>query len=137
MNKSLVVSLLVLALAVVVSAKEHPEDFTLTVHVTAVQSDHGYSSNGSLATNADGKVSGSSSGQSYNYSVYTVKIDGSPVTYQMGNTFAMNGRHNVPSLHIGDYKGRWKNNILELLYLTDKDKDKVQHLRVIGEQAGL
>jgi len=137
MQKGIVVSLLILALTLAASAKKHTntEDFNLTVHVASVQSEQGCRSSGSVSTDNDGKVSGDSSGGSYSYLVYTVKIEGSPVTYKMGNDYAMRGFHHIENLHIGDYKAHWKNStILEVLYLNDKDKEKVQHLRVVGEQ---
>lgn len=100
-----------LLLTVAVSAKKHPdiEDFNLTAHITSIQSAHGYQSSGSLSisTDDDGKVSGrgDSGGESYSYLVYTVTIDGTPITYQMGNAYAMRGMRHTTELHLGDYKG--------------------------------
>ena len=134
MKKIVIVLFALLALASVASAKKHPntEDFNLTAHVTAVNGEQRFSSHGSVDTDSEGKVSGSSHGSTYNVLIYTVKIEGKPVIYQMeGHNYGF--RH--AALHLGDYKARWKNGrILEVLYLNDKDEEKVRDLLVDGEQ---
>jgi hypothetical protein len=135
MKKALVVSLLVLALAVAVSAKKHPNtaDFNMTAHITAVNMEQGYRSNGRVSTDDDGKVSGSSSGGTYDYHVFTVKIDGSPVTYQM--KYFCRFHCYVSHLHIGDYKACWKKDgVLEVIITDDKGEEKATSLTVSGEQ---
>src|ERR1019366_88134 len=116
MKKAIVVSLIVFALTLAVSAKKNPnsEDFNLTAHITAVNVEQGYRSSGSLSTDNDGKVSGSSSGGTYDYHVFTVKIDGNPVTYQM-KYFSRGFHRYVSHLNIGDYKAFWKKDGLLIL----------------------
>jgi hypothetical protein len=135
MKKSLAVSLLVLALTVAVNAKKHPntEDFNLNAHITAVNMEQGYRSSGRVSTDDDGKVSGSSSGGTYDYHVFTVKIDGSPVTYQM--TYFCRFHCYVSHLHIGDYKAYWKKDgVLKVIVTDDKGEEKATSLNVAGEQ---
>jgi len=138
MNKSLAVSLLVLALTLAASAKKHPNpaDYNLTVHLTAVDREQGYRSSGSVSTDDDGKVSGSSQGRTFTYLIYTVKIDGKPITYTMQYT-ARWTFHKDNRLHLGDYKAYWKNSTtLEVLLTDDKGEEKSESLLVVGEQQG-
>jgi hypothetical protein len=82
-KKIAIVLFALLVLASVAGAKKHdPADFKLTAHITAVNSEQEYSSRGSVDTDKDGKASGSSSGSTYSVLVYTVKIEGSSITYQ-------------------------------------------------------
>jgi hypothetical protein len=137
MKKALVVSLLVLALTLAASAKKiNPADFNLTIHLTAVDREQGYKSNGRVDTDSDGKVSGSSHGRTFTYLIYTVKIEGKPVTYQMQYT-ARWGFHKDNRLHLGDYKAYWKNSTtLDVLLTDDKGREKTESLLVVGEQQG-
>lgn len=136
MKQALVVSLLVLALTLAASAKKHlnPADYNLTVHLTAVDREQGYRSSGSVSTDDDGKVSGSSQGRTFTYLIYTVKIEGKPVTYQMQYT-ARWAFHKNNRLHLGDYKAYWKNSTtLDVLLTDDKGEEKTESLLVVGEQ---
>ncbi len=106
-------------------------DFSLTAHITAVNTHQEYSSSGSTSTNDDGKVSGSSSGSTSTVYTFTVKIDGDPITYQMQRSAGWN-KH---MLHLGDYKGCWKKgHVLEVILADDNGKEKTQSLFVVGEQ---
>ena len=136
MKKSLALSLLVFALTLAANAKKHPNpaDYNLTAHLTAVDREQGYKSSGSVSTDDDGKVSGSSRGRTFTYLIYTVKIEGKPVTYQMQYT-ARWAFHRDNRLHLGDYKAQWKNgSTLDVLLTDDKGEEKTESLLVIGEQ---
>src|SRR5712692_8978127 len=132
MKKTIVVLLVVLALTLAASAKSKPQtsDFNLTARITAVSTHQEYSSSGSVSTNDDGKVSGSSNGNTFTVYIFTVKIDGDPITYQMQRSAGWT-KH---MLHIGDYKGCWKGHVLEVILTDDKGKEKTQSLFVVGEQ---
>jgi hypothetical protein len=131
--KFMLVVLLVLAVTLAVSAKHlDTDDFNLTAHITAVNVQQGYESHGRTSTDENGNVTGSSHGKTYDYRIFTVKIDGNPITYQMRCT-----SFNCESqLHINNYNARWKKEgILEVILTNDKGKEKTINLRVVGEQA--
>lgn len=136
MKEAIVVSLVVIALTLAASAKKHPNpaDYNLAVHLTAVDREQGYRSNGSVSTDSDGNVSGSSHGRTFTYLIYTVKIEGKPTTYKMEYT-ARWVFHSDSRLHLGDYKAYWKNSsTLEVLLTDDKGEEKTESLLVVGEQ---
>ena len=69
-------------------------------------------------------------GFTFDVPVFTVKIDGNPLTYQML------GRRRS-SLHVGmAISARWKNNgrFLDVQYTDEKGKEKTEELRVVGEE---
>ncbi|MGC2245501.1 MAG: hypothetical protein WA609_02760 [Terriglobales bacterium] len=135
MKKHSVVPLLVLVLTLAASANKHPNSaaFNLTAHITAVNMEQGYRSSGRVSSDDDGKVSGSSSGGTYDYHVFTVKLDGSPITYKM--KYFCRFHCYVSHLHIGDYKAYWKKDgVLEVIITDDKGGEKATSLTVAGEQ---
>jgi hypothetical protein len=124
MRKLLCCSMLVLAVCVQASRANNKDDFSLKVHITAIemqqgtrplesetvlQYDHG------TTTTVNKPAEG---GGTYYWHLYTAKIDGDPVTYKLST-------HGVV-LRIGDYSAHWdKKGALEIQY-TDA-KGHVQH----------
>jgi hypothetical protein len=123
MKETIVASLIVFALTISASAKKRPldpADFPLIVHVTSVDHEQGYAAN-------------TEKGTTYTYLVYTVKIEGDPVIYQVRFFPRWVWQYDL-GLSIGDYKARWENGALEVLLTYDNGKKKrAEPLKVIGQ----
>ena len=83
------------------AASKDKDDFPLRLHVTAVEQQSGTNE---IRTNSAGKIRG---GDTYFRNLYTVTIDGDPVTYKV----TMNRADHILNvedtlLHVGDYPAR-------------------------------
>jgi hypothetical protein len=135
MNRLAFTLLPLLAFAQAAAAKDK-DDFPLKLHITAVEMQQGTAPvTGNGSTDSNGNYHSSvGGGQTYTWHLFTVKIDGDPVTYKL-STRAMKGfMKRAAILHIGDYSARWnKNGTLEIQYLDSKGKLEHETFRIQGE----
>ena len=117
------VSMLVFAVCAQAVRANDKEDFSLKVHITAIEMQQGtrplesettlkYDHGTTTAVNKPAEGGGT-----YYWHLFTAKIDGDPVTYKLS---IRAGRHPVV-LRIGDYSAYWnKNGSLEIQYTDSK-----------------
>lgn len=149
--------LLFVALAPQTQAK-NKEDFSLVLHVTAVDMVEGTDAvTGGGSTDFNGNYSSHvSGGGSYTWHLFTARIDGDKAIYQLstprvhlkggkglniglamatgGASLAVTARRNAV-IHIGDYHARWnKDGSIEIELFDEKGKSSHQTFRVESEK---
>lgn len=116
MNK-LAIALLCLLAFVRTALANAKDDFPLKLHITAVVQE------GTRPVRGHGP-----------WHLYTAKIDGDPVAYEL-STSAMKGwMKRAAMLHIGDYVARWNTNgTLEIQYTNSKGKPDHERFQIRSE----
>jgi hypothetical protein len=122
--KTLLACLVLLATTGVALAKDGP-DFNLTVRIVSISHEQGYWANDER-------------GYTYIIPIFTLRIDGDPIIYQMKGVegpFARS-RGAVQFATGSSYKAHWKNTAeLEVEFTSPKGKDEIAKLIVVTSQA--
>lgn len=101
-------------------------NFTLALHITAIDVQQGTRGVHGYGNASSSHVSG---GQSYLWSLYTVRIDGDSHIYGIAHKRG-------PALAMGDYKARWsKPRELKIQYSDEKGRLKEETFVVLSEHA--
>jgi hypothetical protein len=121
--KTLLAGIILLAMASVAFAKDKP-DFDLTARFVSTSHEQGFRANEERA-------------HTYIIPIFTIRIDGDPVIYQMKGSegrFAWS-KGSVQFVTGSSYKAHWKNSVqLEVEFTSTKGKDEVATLIVVGSQ---